>query len=90
MWNGSLAANNFVLWTIDSLNSGVYSIELIDANNCQYFDTVSLFQPDSLSMTIIEYTDTCSRGVGKAIVNVNGGVSPYNYLWSNGSTSSTI
>ena len=89
LWNGSLAANNFVLWTIDSLNSGVYSIELLDVNNCQYFDTVTLFQPDSLSMTIIEYTDTCSRGVGKATVNVNGGVSPYNYLWSNGSTTST-
>ena len=87
-WNGSLSATNFTTWTLDSLVSGFYSVEILDANNCQYLDSINLFQPDSLDMIIVEYTDTCNRGVGKAIVNITGGVQPFTYTWSNGSNTS--
>ena len=87
-WESNLAASNFTIWTIDSLVAGIYSLEVIDANNCQFSDTISLIQPDSLSMLIVELTDTCNREVGQAYVNVVGGVTPYNYLWSNGASSS--
>ena len=85
-WESNLAASNFTIWTIDSLVAGIYSLEVIDANNCQFIDTISLIQPDSLSMLIVELTDTCNREVGQASVNVVGGVTPYNYLWSNGAS----
>ena len=88
-WNGSLAATNFATWTIDLLVSGSYSVEILDANNCQFLDSINLFQPDSLDMIVVEYTDTCNRGVGKATVNITGGVQPFTYTWSNGANTSS-
>ena len=65
-------------------------MEIVDANSCVFSDSILLIQPDSLDMTVLEYTDTCSRGVGKASVNITGGVSPFNYLWSNGASTSSF
>ena len=89
-WNGSLAATNFTTWTLDSIVAGLYSVEIVDANSCVFSDSILLIQPDSLDMTVLEYTDTCSRGVGKASVNITGGVSPFTYLWSNGASTSSF
>ncbi len=84
-WNISQTGDN-----ITNLSAGIYILNLLDLNNCEYIDSISIIQPDSLEMVINEFTDTCRRGVGSAIVSVLGGVQPYNYTWSNGSNFSNI
>ena len=84
-WNSSNMDDSLI-----NLGAGNYVLNLFDENNCEYIDSIVLNQPDSFSMIINEFTDTCSRGVGRAFVSVSGGIQPYDYNWSNGSNSSNI
>ncbi|MGP8215576.1 MAG: T9SS type A sorting domain-containing protein [Bacteroidia bacterium] len=65
------------------LSSGTYICEITDNKGCVTFDTVIITKPDV--MTFIK--DSTVAGVscsGSASVKVNGGTSPYTYLWSPG------
>lgn len=73
-----------------NLNEGMYTLQLTDDYGC-IFDTTFILQSPPLLMLISNlFNDTCDRQTGMAEVIVSGGVLPYNYLWSNNSTTSTI
>ena len=76
--------------SVTNLTAGVYQFTVIDKNNCESSNTITLIQPDSLYIELEFFTDTCSKGVGSAIVSTYGGVSPFDYLWSSGQTSSVV
>ena len=80
-WN-SIQSND----SITGLVAGNYELTIYDQNNCTVNSFITLIQPDSLFMDLIAYTDTCSKGVGRAEANVFGGVTPYLYTWSDGNT----
>ncbi|MDC1063601.1 choice-of-anchor L domain-containing protein [Flavobacteriales bacterium] len=84
-WN-SIASND----SIYNLEVGNYELIVYDNNNCVSSSIITLIQPDSLYMDLFTFTDTCSKGVGRAEANVYGGVNPYSYNWSNGDSSSVI
>lgn len=73
---------------IDSLPSGTYTIIISDSNNCSVTITDSIVQPaDSLSGFITGNDITCGGdSTGFFNLTINGGTSPYSYLWSNGDT----
>ncbi|MFW6301990.1 MAG: gliding motility-associated C-terminal domain-containing protein [Bacteroidales bacterium] len=68
--------------------AGEYSVDVIDNNGCQISASIVIEQP----LSALEYTYTqenvnCNGGSDGAItLHATGGVKPYTYLWSNGST----
>ena len=80
-WNSVLLTNSIV-----GLSVGEYELTVYDKNNCVSVSNITLTEPDSLFLNINSFTDTCFRGVGSSQVSVFGGVSPYDYSWSTGSS----
>jgi gliding motility-associated-like protein len=76
--------------TLTDLTAGDYELTIKDQNNCISISNITLIQPDSLFIDIVTFTDTCSKGVGLGEISVFGGVTPYSFLWSNGSTLQTV
>ncbi len=81
----------------DSLAAGDYSVLITDIYGCQAIVTASITQPDSMTLHLGSpmftggYNVSSSGGMdGSITATVNGGTSPYAYLWSNGETSPSI
>ena len=70
------------------LFAGTYTVTVTDANGCT--DTVSgtITQPSTLAASVSSQTDVLCNGdaTGAATIAATGGVMPYTYLWSSGST----
>jgi hypothetical protein len=65
------------------LSAGTYFGTVTDANGCSTVAPVPITEPTAL------VASTVDNGNGSATVSAVGGVSPYVYLWSNSTTSST-
>ncbi|GLR15575.1 T9SS type A sorting domain-containing protein [Portibacter lacus] len=76
---------------IEQLTAGNYELAVTDNNGCQTVKSIAIEEPELLSVTIssnnVSSTDASD---GSISLEVNGGTSPYTYLWSNGQISSTI
>jgi gliding motility-associated-like protein len=68
------------------LNAGAYTVVVTDANGCTATAVVSITQPDSaVNVTIQATSSICFDATnGSATATATGGISPYNFLWSNG------
>ncbi|MAM04984.1 MAG: hypothetical protein CMD06_03390 [Flavobacteriales bacterium] len=81
-WN---ASNGFSsnLEDISSLDSGIYISQVTDANGCQYNQTITITQPDSLFATYSTIQNILP-GVNNASISavLSGGTSPYTYSWN--------
>jgi gliding motility-associated-like protein len=76
---------------ISGLAAGNYSATVTDANAC--FATISATVSSTAGLQVIASgTDISCNGANDGCVEVlvNGGTSPYTYLWSNGATLDTI
>lgn len=73
-------------------SSGFYGVTVTDANGCVDSALANLTQPSSLSASVASSTNNLCYGdaLGDATVIVNGGQSPYNYLWPNNSTNASL
>jgi len=75
------------------LPAGTYNVTVRDTNACSTSLTllsITLTEPAALVVDSIVSTPTsCGIDNGTAQVYISGGVTPYTYLWSNGSTSDT-
>lgn len=84
-WN-----NGFSGLSINGLQAGTYIAVITDANGCT--DTLSVNVSGSASIQVSVdsvYDPICPDDRAFAKVSVVGGVAPYTYIWSNGSTSDT-
>ena len=77
---------------IYNVPAGDYRLVVSDNNACSYDTTFQLFEPPALEASIsVEADDICEGGTVEEIAaEVNGGVLPYAYEWSNGATSASI
>ncbi|MEM1319116.1 MAG: T9SS type A sorting domain-containing protein [Bacteroidota bacterium] len=77
--------------TLSNLAAGSYIIQIRDANGCTTETPLLIDEPTALSSTA-SGTDESALGAhdGQASASVSGGTPPYAYLWSNGSTESSI
>lgn len=71
---------------VSDLSSGNYSVEISDMNDCKITKNIQIEEAQNLEAYL--YSDACFNNY--LIVDVNGGLAPYTYLWSNGSTSPYI
>jgi hypothetical protein len=82
-------SNGDTLSTATGLAAGIYTVVVTDSTNCSNLLTVMIGQPVEIVVSELFHVDvTCpDEVIGFVIVGVNGGVQPYQFDWSNGSTS---
>ncbi len=84
-------ANNQTSATAVDLSAGSYSVTITDANGCATVNTALVDQPAQLSLDFETTGADCfDSATGNARVSVTGGIAPYTYLWSEGSTTSNL
>jgi hypothetical protein len=83
--NGSNSA------AINNLMAGTYKVTVTDAQGLTKKKTFNIQQPSAIQLNV-SGTDVSCHGDndGTAKANVQGGNSPYTYLWSNGATTKKI
>ena len=76
--------------TCTGLCPGNYYVTITDTNGCTLLDSITIVEPVILSGVSTTVNATCNGNCdGWANVVINGGVSPYSYLWSSGGTTDT-
>ena len=69
-----------------------FGYTVTDLNGCTYDGTVTVGQPQQLSLDLLATSVSC-YGIEDARVEVSqisGGTMPYNYMWSNGNTMNSL
>ena len=76
---------------INSLSAGTYVITITDANLCTKSDTITITEPISPGVNFNQTNVSCNSGSDGSIdLTVFGGIPPFQYQWSNSSTSEDI
>lgn len=69
--------------TVTGLPAGVYSLNILDANNCITQRTFTLTQPPAISITAVTSSILCNSAcTGSIIANGSGGTGALNYSWT--------
>jgi len=76
-WNG---------WNPDNLSAGSYSTMVTDQNGCEYTVSFTIYQPDSLWLSLDVSPADAVENNGTANLDVSGGTLPYSIVWSTGAT----
>ncbi|MBI5218026.1 MAG: gliding motility-associated C-terminal domain-containing protein [Bacteroidia bacterium] len=88
LWSGGTSITND---TVTGLSANIwYIVTVTDANGCYRTDSVNLAQPLGMNLTPQVINATCGSANGSAWVIVSGGISPYQYNWSNLGVTDTI
>ncbi len=86
-WTGKGGTNALATGLI----AGIYTINITDKNGCIDSTQVTITQPPSKTIIILNTDIGCYGGNdGSSIILVTGGATPYTYLWSNGNTTSSL
>ncbi len=85
-------SNNGSSATISNLAAGTYTLTVIDAKNCTTTLSAQISGPVPITISILNRTDVeCPSGnTGAISISAQGGLPPYQYFWSNGSTLASI
>ncbi|MBI5915711.1 MAG: T9SS type A sorting domain-containing protein [Bacteroidetes bacterium] len=72
---------------ISNLPAGTYSVTVTDAFGCTAAKSTTLIYQSNILLNITPTNPTCAgTNNGSAIASASGGVLPYSFVWSNGST----
>lgn len=75
----------------NNLVAGNYDILVQDGNGCLDSISLTVLQPNELTVTLTDTLPACfGNANGSITANANGGVAPYSYAWSNGATDAYI
>jgi hypothetical protein len=77
--------------TQTSLLPGTYSVTITDDNGCVSMDQVTIIQPAAPVAATLSASDLTCNGIntGSITATVTGGTSPYSFVWSSPSISTT-
>ena len=75
---------------IMGLEPGDYMVTVTDANGCSDVAAVLVEDSEMPSVVVVAEPTTCGENNGTASAGVFGGIEPYTYEWSNGSTANMI
>ena len=85
-------SNGDITEDLNGVVAGSYTVTLTDSKGCSVTETIQITQPTAaLTFTPTVGDITCNGATDGAIsLAVSGGVGPYTYNWSNGSTSQNL
>ena len=85
-----LWSNGLTTQAISGLVTGLYSVDITDAQGC--LATQYVYVPQSVSITLNPVTNpaTCLQSNGSVAVFPSGGQAPYTYAYSNGANTQTV
>lgn len=86
-WSNGATSQN-----ISGLTAGTYSVTITDNNGCSVNSSFTITQPAAALSASGTASDASCTGVnnGSITLTVNGGTTPYSYLWSNGATTQNL
>jgi len=85
-WNTGASSSS-----LNNLGKGTYSVTVTDANGCTANQSISIRSNLSMTLTSVVKAETCTgQSDGSIEVAVQGGKTPYRYLWSTGSQNPII
>jgi len=70
--------------TATNLGSGIYNVTVVDANACESLSGGFVAANNNPILSVTSSPEHCDQSDGSAEVNLNGGLSGYTFLWSNG------
>ena len=86
-WSINNPGNSEIL---SELTSGEYSLVITDQNNCSSEQSIALSDPAILTLDASVSNTECENLEGQIVAKVTGGTAPYQYIWSNGASNSTL
>ncbi|WP_420388274.1 PKD domain-containing protein [Roseivirga sp.] len=79
-WNSGATSQD-----LSNLGPGTYSVTVTDDNGCTATTSVTINEPDALSLSIASTNVLCNGEANGTIdLTVTGGTGPFTYSWSNG------
>lgn len=73
--------------TLDNLSANTYLVRIHDKNNCEWQQLITVGQPAPFIANAIPTATLCyGDSTGSIQLTVNGGTTPYSYVWSDGQT----
>lgn len=84
-WN-----NGAIVEDVNSLQPGLYSVKVTDANGSTASACIEIMQPELLKVSVISPVSLCSGQEGEVSLSVSGGTPSYSVVWSDGVTDSLI
>lgn len=89
-WDATPATNDNN--TINNLAAGMYTVTVTDANTCQKTGNITLTDPPTLQAQFINKNEiSCANALdGSVEVQVQGGTTPYGYVWAHGPATAAI
>ncbi len=78
--------------TISNLNGGTYTVNVSDANGCNFSNSAIVAEPTPYSPWEVQTVNPLcpNDATGSATALISGGTEPYAFLWSNGATGNTL
>lgn len=76
--------------TASNLNPGTYTVIVTDSKGCTATSTSIIIEPTEIIINPLSSNATCGVNNGSASISPTGGTLPYNYIWTNGETTSSI
>jgi gliding motility-associated-like protein len=90
-WENSLYELSNTSEDLINYPADAYTFVLTDANGCLYTETLQITEPSPLASDITGVNILCFGGNnGSTDLTVTGGVEPYNYNWTNSSSSEDL
>jgi hypothetical protein len=74
---------------LSNISSGTYFYSISDSYSCEYFDSVTVGEPEKLIATI-DIRNQTETELGSINVSVFGGIAPYEYIWNTGDTTEDL
>lgn len=86
LWNDGTATQDRI-----NIGPGNYAVTITDLNNCSGNLSFTINEPNPMILVAAVSDAICNgSSTGGIDLSVNGGTFPYNYLWSNGTTSQDL
>ncbi len=86
-----LWSNAAITQDLSGLAPNTYYVTVTDSNLCTIVDSATIVEPAILATSIVSTSLSCyNSGDGAVNLTVTGGVTAYNYSWSNGATTQDI
>jgi len=70
--------------------AGLYACVVTDDSGCSFTAMYEVSEPEAIEIEPAVVNSTCGQANGAVEITIMGGVSPYTYNWSNGSTNEDI